>query len=174
MCRHWNAADINCYILPRFKNCSPPNDVPKTRVGHDSIRAVRPLRKIWWRNKTVSLLRNIELISSWVQGGFLLLAAILKGLRKHEMRISSCSTYSSSASTMRNTKLLKRHIKLGFWWQSKVHLITQLESNNYTMTSNFHFRRSQKSVNTCTFIYFYFIFGFFLPNITRYRNFLVS
>ena len=116
MCRHWNAADINCYILPRFKNCSPPNDVPKTRVGHDSIRAVRPLRKIWWRNKTVSLLRNIELISSWVQGGFLLLAAILKGLRKHEMRISSCSTYSSSASTMRNTKLLKRHIKLGFWW----------------------------------------------------------
>ena len=85
----------------------PPKDVPRTRVGQDSIRAVRPLRKIWWRKRTVSELRKIELISSCVQGGFFEEAAILKGLRKQEMMISSCSTYSSSASTIRNTRLKK-------------------------------------------------------------------
>ena len=47
----------------------------------------------------------MELMSSWEQGGALEEAAILKGRRKQEMRISSCSTYSSSASTMRNTRL---------------------------------------------------------------------
>ncbi|MPC55935.1 hypothetical protein E2C01_049884 [Portunus trituberculatus] len=45
------------------------------------------------------------LTSSWVLGGFLLDAAILNGLKKHETSRLSCSTYSSSASTMRNTKL---------------------------------------------------------------------
>ena len=86
----------------------PPRDVPKTRVGQDSILAVSPLRKIWWRKRTVSELRKIELMSSWVHGGFLLLAAILKGRRKQEIRISSWSTYSSSDSTIRNTKLRKK------------------------------------------------------------------
>ena len=47
----------------------------------------------------------MELISSWEQGGFLEDAAILKGRRKQEIRTSSCSTYSSSASTIRNTRL---------------------------------------------------------------------
>jgi hypothetical protein len=69
------------------------------------MRAVRPFRKIWCRKRTVSELRKMELMSSWVHGGFLLLAAILKGRRKQEMRISSWSTYSSSDSTIRNTKL---------------------------------------------------------------------
>ena len=92
--------------LPKPLNLlSPPRDVPKTRVGQDSMRAVRPFKKIWCKKSTVSLFRKIELMSSCVQGGFLLLAAILKGLRKHEIRISNCSTYSSSASTIRNTKL---------------------------------------------------------------------
>ena len=92
--------------LPKpLKSFSPPRDVPKTRVGQDSMRAVRPFKKIWCKNSTVSLFRKIELMSSCVQGGFLLLAAILKGLRKHEISISNCSTYSSSASTIRNTKL---------------------------------------------------------------------
>ena len=92
--------------LPKpLKFLSPPRDVPKTRVGQDSMRAVRPFKKIWCKNSTVSLFRKIELMSSCVQGGFLLLAAILKGLRKQEISISNCSTYSSSASTIRNTKL---------------------------------------------------------------------
>ncbi len=95
------AAHLKCYQ----DKIVPPSDVPKTRVGHDSMRAVKPFRKIWCRKRTVSELRNIELMSSWVQGGFLLLAAILKGLRKQEIRISSWSTYSSSDSTIRNTKL---------------------------------------------------------------------
>lgn len=53
--------------------------LPKTRVGHDSKRDVNPLRKIWWRNRTVSELRKIELTSSWEQGGRFEDAAILKG-----------------------------------------------------------------------------------------------
>lgn len=53
----------------------------------------------------VSLFRKIELTSSWVQGGFCELAAILIGRRKQEMSRCSCSTYSSSASTIRKTRL---------------------------------------------------------------------
>ena len=105
--------------LPKpLKSFSPPRDVPKTRVGQDSMRAVRPFKKIWCKNSTVSLFRKIELMSSCVQGGFLLLAAILKGLRKQEISISNCSKYSSSASTIRNTKLKSevdhqgRHLKI--------------------------------------------------------------
>jgi hypothetical protein len=40
------------------------------------MRAVSPFRKIWWRKRTVSELRKMELMSSWEQGGLLLLAAI--------------------------------------------------------------------------------------------------
>lgn len=43
--------------------------------------------------------------SSWLQGGFFELAAILKGLKKQLTNISICSVYSSSASTIWNTKL---------------------------------------------------------------------
>ena len=97
--------------------------VPKTKVGHDSILAVRPFKNIWWRKRTVSAFRKIEFVSSWVQGGFLLLAAILKGRRKQDTRISNCSTYSSSDSTMRNTKLHIWSIQIFFgkfmclWWE---------------------------------------------------------
>ena len=35
----------------------------------------------------------------------------LNGLKKHEMRISSCSVYSSSASTIRKTRLKKQNIQ---------------------------------------------------------------
>ena len=92
------------FVVSRDGSCAP-SDVPSTSVGQDSIRAVSPFRKIWWRKRTVSAFRKMELMSSWVQGGLLLLAAILKGRRKQEMRISNCSTYSSSASTMRKTRL---------------------------------------------------------------------
>ena len=97
--------------------------VPKTKVGHDSILAVRPFKNIWWRKRTVSAFRKIEFVSSWVQGGFLLLAAILKGRRKQDTRISNCSTYSSSDSTMRNTKLHIWSVQIFFgkfmylWWE---------------------------------------------------------
>lgn len=101
-CAGESANIVGCF--KKFKK-SPPNDVPRTRVGQESMRAVRPFRKIWWRKSTVSALRKMELMSSWVHGGFLLLAAILKGLKKQDIKISSCSTYSSSASTIRNTKL---------------------------------------------------------------------
>jgi hypothetical protein len=47
----------------------------------------------------------MEFTSSWEHGGFLELAAILKGLKKQDTKTSSCSMYSSSASTIRNTKL---------------------------------------------------------------------
>ena len=87
-----------------------PREVPSTRVGHESILAVRPFRKIWWRKRTVSEFRKMELMSSWEQGGALEEAAILNGRRKQEMSISSCSTYSSSASTMRKTRLRKTEI----------------------------------------------------------------
>ena len=92
-------------LLETSQNVTLPREVPNTRVGHESMRAVRPLRKIWWRKRTVSELRKMELMSSCEHGGLFEEAAILKGLRKQEMRISSCSTYSSSASTIRNTKL---------------------------------------------------------------------
>ena len=85
-----------------------PSEVPSTSVGQESILAVRPFRKIWWRKSTVSELRKMELMSSCEQGGAFEEAAILKGRRKQEMRISSCSTYSSSASTIRNTRLTVR------------------------------------------------------------------
>lgn len=49
------------------------------------------------------LLRNIELTSSWVIGGFLLLAAMRSGRRKTDTRADSCLTYSSSHSTKLNT-----------------------------------------------------------------------
>ena len=94
------------YNLRIWRDRIIPREVPNTSVGHESMRAVRPLRNIWWRNKTVSELRKMELMSSCEQGGFLELAAILKGRRKHEIKISNCSTYSSSASTIRNTKLI--------------------------------------------------------------------
>lgn len=42
-----------------------PYVLPRTSVGHDSSRDVNPLRKIWWRNNTVSELRKMELTSSW-------------------------------------------------------------------------------------------------------------
>lgn len=60
--------------------------LPRTSVGHDSSRDVRPFKKIWCRKRTVSELRKIELTSSWLHGGFLDDAAILKGLKKHETR----------------------------------------------------------------------------------------
>ena len=96
----------------------PPSEVPNTSVGHASILAVRPFMKIWWRNKTVSELRKMELRSSWEQGGFFDDAAILNGLRKHETNTSNCSTYSSSASTIRNTKLTTEFHNLSrdHWW----------------------------------------------------------
>ena len=95
---------INVILETGEKNIIP-SDVPSTNVGQESILAVRPFRNIWWRNKTVSEFRKMELMSSWEQGGFLDEAAILNGRRKHEIRISNCSTYSSSASTILNTKL---------------------------------------------------------------------
>lgn len=51
------------------------------------------------------LLRNIELTSSWVMGGFFELAAMRSGRRNTETRVDSCFTYSSSHSTMPNTML---------------------------------------------------------------------
>lgn len=53
----------------------------------------------------VSTLRNIELISSCEQGGFCEQTAIRSGRKKHETTISNCLRYSSSSSTIRNTKL---------------------------------------------------------------------
>jgi len=47
----------------------------------------------------------MEFTSSWEHGGFLELAAILKGLKKQDTKTSNCSIYSSSDSTIRNTKL---------------------------------------------------------------------
>jgi hypothetical protein len=61
-------------------------------VGHDSRRDVRPLRKIWWRNSTVSELRKMELTSSCEQGGRFEDAAILNGRRKHDT--STCKRKS--------------------------------------------------------------------------------
>ena len=72
---------------------------------------VSPFRKIWWRKRTVSEFRKIEFISSWENGGLFEEAAILNGLKKQEIKISSCSMYSSSASTIRNTKLNSKSIK---------------------------------------------------------------
>ena len=46
-------------------------------------------------------------MSSWVQGGFCEQAAIRRGRKKQETTISNCFRYSSSSSTIRNTKLLK-------------------------------------------------------------------
>lgn len=60
-----------------------PAVLPSTNVGHDSSREVRPFRKIWCRNSTVSEFRKIELTSSCEHGGRLELAAILNGRRKH-------------------------------------------------------------------------------------------
>lgn len=60
--------------------------LPRTSVGHDSRREVKPLRKIWWRNNTVSELRKMELTSSCEHGGRFEDAAILKGRRKHETK----------------------------------------------------------------------------------------
>ena len=60
--------------------------LPKTNVGHDSSLDVNPLRKIWWRNNTVSELRKIELTSSCEHGGRFDDAAILKGRRKQETK----------------------------------------------------------------------------------------
>lgn len=81
------------------------NKSPSTSVGQLSSLEVRPFKKIWCKNKTVSLLRNIELTSSWVQGGFFDDAAILNGRKKQETRTSICSIYSSSASTILKTRL---------------------------------------------------------------------
>lgn len=78
---------------------------PKTKVGQLSSLDVNPLRKIWCKNSTVSLLRKMELTSSCEQGGFFEEAAILNGLKKQETRTSICSMYSSSASTIRKTRL---------------------------------------------------------------------
>jgi len=69
------------------------------------MREVSPLRKIWCRKRTVSLFRKIELTSSCEHGGFFELAAMRKGLRKHDTSTSICSMYSSSDSTIRNTRL---------------------------------------------------------------------
>lgn len=57
------------------------------------------LRKIW----NIRLPNNYMFTKS--------LAAILNGLRKHEMSVSSWSTYSSSDSTIRNTRLRGREYK---------------------------------------------------------------
>lgn len=82
-----------------------PRHSPSTSVGQLSILAESPLRKIWWRNSSVSEFRKMLFTSSWLQGGFFDDAAILKGRRKQDTRRFSCSTYSSSASTIRNTRL---------------------------------------------------------------------
>ena len=84
---------------------SMSNKSPRTNVGHDSNLDVRPLKKIWWRNKTVSEFKNIELTSSCEQGGRFELAAILNGRKKQATKTSNCSRYSSSASTMLKTRL---------------------------------------------------------------------
>lgn len=52
-------------------------------------------------------MRKIELTSSCEQGGRFELAAILNGRKKHATNTSSCSKYSSSASTMLNTRLFR-------------------------------------------------------------------
>lgn len=79
--------------------------LPNTKVGQLSILEVNPFKNIWCKNNTVSLLRKIEFTSSCEHGGFFELAAILNGLKKHDTRTSICSIYSSSASTIRKTKL---------------------------------------------------------------------
>lgn len=95
------------YMQLMHNYCYNPffSPLPNTKVGQLSILEVSPLRNIWWRNNTVSLFRNMEFTSSWEHGGFLELAAILKGRRKQETKTSICSMYSSSDSTIRNTKL---------------------------------------------------------------------
>lgn len=90
------------------------NRSPKTKVGQLSSLDVNPLRKIWCKNSTVSLFKNIELTSSWEHGGFFDEAAILNGLKKQETKTSICSMYSSSASTIRNTRLF-RFLMLSAW-----------------------------------------------------------
>ena len=93
-----------CGFFPLFWN----SRIPNTNVGQHSILAVKPLRKIWCKNITVSALRNIEFTSSWLHGGFCELAAILNGRKKQDTISCNCSKYSSSASTIRNTKLCER------------------------------------------------------------------
>lgn len=83
------------------------NRSPSTRVGHDSSRDVRPFKNIWCKKRTVSQFKKIELTSSCEHGGRFELAAILKGRKKQETSTSSCSMYSSSASTMLKTRLLR-------------------------------------------------------------------
>ena len=94
---------------------SAPRDVPRTSVGQESILAVSPFRKIWWRKSTVSELRKMELMSSWEHGGLLLLAAIfIKNLsieRKYIPRLLWCHSLFLSATTLTiiiptNTKCL--------------------------------------------------------------------
>ncbi len=73
---------------------------------------------LWWNIlsclKCSYLLRKTELTSSWVIGGFLELAAILRGRRKTVTRAESCLTYSSSHSTIPKTILLRLRI-LSAW-----------------------------------------------------------
>lgn len=86
------------------------NKSPKTSVGHDSSRDVKPFKNIWCKKSTVSEFKKIELTSSWDNGGRFELAAILNGRKKQETNTSNCSMYSSSASTMLNTRLLRFRI----------------------------------------------------------------
>lgn len=136
--------------------------LPKTSVGHDSSRDVSPLRKIWCRKSTVSELRKIELTSSWEHGGRFDDAAILNGRRKHDTSTcgcgkgmnderkfcegkftSSCSRYSSSASTMLNTRLFR------------FRMLSACGDLMYSSTICFHRRRhSQPRKKLCTFLIF--------------------
>lgn len=52
----------------------------------------------------------MELTSSCVSGGRFELAAILNGRKKHDTNTSSCSQYSSSASTIEKTRLFRFRI----------------------------------------------------------------
>lgn len=120
---------------------SMSNRSPSTRVGHDSSRDVKPFKNIWCKKRTVSQFKKIELTSSCEHGGRFELAAILKGRKKHDTRTSSCSMYSSSASTMLNTRLFRLRI-LSAWGDFM-----------YSSTICFQRRRhNQPRKKLCTFL----------------------
>ena len=112
ICARKAKTTVSGHFSQTVGNCCTSNrHLPSTRVGQLSIRADRPFRNIWCRNRSVSEFRKIELTSSWLHGGSFEEADILNGLRKPVTKMFSCSTYSSSASTIRNTRLKQSCIK---------------------------------------------------------------
>lgn len=113
---------------------------------------------------TVSALRKIEFTSSWLQGGFWLLAAILKGRRKQLTISCSCSRYSSSASTIRKTRLQKKRKLLAKiinnknkkYYLFRFRIFSACGELMYSLTILFHRRlQSQPRKKDCTFLIFW-------------------